>query len=252
MIAVNDSIAAGQTEITRNPKEIRRYRRRLGDLIVEALESVNHLEKWNAGAMNLARAAEVRRAKETRTLRNMLRLKHLAACQELGVDPLTDNEWLALWPTRRLFFQDFETDADWDGSIETQNTPEGTGRCLAGEFSGKYYARRTRVGIYYNHARAATNTWVKFKYYVNRPGRLTVMVFDLTQKDNYHYRIDRPVVGQWTEVALNVTEDFKRNDGSDAKVDAGDAIDDIFILGGARDDKGMQLFVDDVELIGQD
>ena len=76
--------------------------------------------------------------------------------------------------------------------------------------------------------------------------------FDLDQTDNWQQRIAKPVVGKWTEVTLNVTDDFRKKSGAAARVQAGDGLDDVFVFAGTPDDKDLELIVDDVELIGRD
>ena len=99
---------------------------------------------------------------------------------------------------------------------------------------------------------AATTTWVKFKYFVNKDVPLTVFVFNMTQSDNWQHIIAKPVVGKWTEVTLNVTRDFRKKGGGPAKLNGGDSIDDVFVFAGKPGDKELQLIVDDVQLIGLD
>ena len=57
---------------------------------------------------------------------------------------------------------------------------------------------------------------------------------------------------QRAEATLDVTEQFRKKGGGDAKVRAGDAIDDVFFHAGKPGEKGLQLLVDDVRLIGLD
>ncbi|MBM3239885.1 DUF4091 domain-containing protein [Candidatus Poribacteria bacterium] len=104
----------------------------------------------------------------------------------------------------------------------------------------------------YDHARAATTTWINFQYYINQNVPLEVMLFDLTQNDNYAGRITKPVVGKWTEVMLKVTDEFQRKDGSSASMAPGDAIDDIFFGAGSPGDQDLQLIVKNVVLLGLD
>jgi hypothetical protein len=186
----------------------------------------------------------------------MLRERHLAACRTLEVEPLSQEAWDALWPKRVLFSQDFEgpsrPEADWEGVIENKNVPKGSKRALGGMVPKQYYARRVRVGMYFDNARAATTTWVTFKYFVSKDVPLTVFVFNMTQSDNWQHIIAKPVVGKWTKVTLNVTRDFRKKGGGPAKVKGGDSIDDVFVFAGKPGDKELQLIVDDVQLIGLD
>ena len=90
------------------------------------------------------------------------------------------------------------------------------------------------------------------RYFVIKPVPVVVFVFIMTQGDNWAYTLRRPVVGKWTEVTLNVTEQFRKKGGGRAKVRAGDALDDVFFHAGKPGETDLQLLVDDVQLIGQD
>jgi|GEM_PF-2161664 len=155
-------------------------------------------------------------------------------------------------PERVIFQQNFESDGDWDGDIETNNVPAGSKRALAGHAKDKYHARFIRVGIRKPPARAAATTLVRFRYFVNKPGPIEVMAFDLTQRDNYAGSLAAPEVGKWAEATLNITRDFRRKDGSPASMAPGDAIDDLFFGAGTPGEKAFQLLVDDVILVGTD
>ena len=252
LLAVGDDLVAGFDRYTHDPDLLLARRKAVGDLIARFVPIVAKTEQWDAGAYTLAKAAEVRIARETARRRRMLRQRHLEACKRLKARPLSQAEWDALWPRRTLFHQDFEAKGDWDGVLVTDNVPPGSKRVLAGETKSKYFARFLRVGIRWDHARAATTTWLRLRYFVSKPGPIEVMAFDLTQGDNYAGRIAEPVVGKWTEATLNVTRDFRRKDGSKATLAAGDAVDDIFVGAGKPGDRECNLLIDDVALLGID
>jgi len=251
LLAVNDEVVAGFKKYTMDPQRLLAERRALGELIGKFMDILPKTEKWDPGAYTYEKAVEVRIARQTARRRKMLRQRHLEACKALKIEPVSQEQWDALWPKRVLFRQDFESQGDWDGQVVADNTPPRSKRALAGVEADKYFARRIRVGIRDDYARAATTTWVKFKYYLSRNVPLTVHAFDLTQHDNYYHKIETPVAGKWTEVTLNITRDFRRRDGSDARLAAGDAIDDLFFFAGTPGEQ-VQLLVDDVELIGLD
>ena len=261
LLAVKDEIVASFSKYTTDPEELLAAREELGELLAKFVPVVKQTEQWDEGAMWLSRSAEVRIARQTALRRKMLRQRHLAACERLKVQPLSQQDWDALWPKRVLFRQDFEgpsrREADWEGQIVTENLPPeglaaGSKRALAAAPAKTWYARTARVGIYWNNARAATTTWVKFKYFINKNVPIDVFVFDLTQHDNWAYTIRQPVVGKWAEVTLNVTEEFRKKAGGEAKVQAGDALDDVFLHAGQPGDEELQLLTDDVQLIGLD
>lgn len=252
LLKVNEEIVTDFSHYTLNPERLLAERERLGNLIAQFAEIVPKTQKWDAGAYTYDKAVEVRIAHQTALRRKMLRKRHLKACKTLNVEPLSQEAWNNLWPKRVLFKQDFEDEGDWDGRHIAAKVPGVSQHHLAGHTGNRYFASFIRVGIRYDHARAATTTWIKFRYYLTRKVRMEVMLFDLTQGDNYAARIAKPVVGKWTEVTMNVTDEFRRKDGSSESMDDGDAIDDIFFGAGTPDDKDVQLLVDDVVLLGLD
>ncbi len=255
LLAVKDEIVASFTQYATDPDTVLAAREELGELLARCVPLVQNTEQWDAGAMRLGRSAEVRIARQTALRRKMLRERHLAACEKLKLKPLSQEDWEALWPKRVLFRQDFEgpsrPEADWEGQIVTDNLPPGSKRALAGKAGDKYFARRVRVGMYYDNARAATRTWVRFRYFINKPQPIGVFVFDMTQSDNWEHTIAQPTAGKWTEASLDVGE-FRKKGGGSAKVRAGDSIDDVFVHAGKPGDAELELLVDDVELIGLD
>ena len=256
LLAVKGDIVASFSKYTTDGEKLLAAREELGELLARIVPIVQKTEKWDAGAMRLGRSGEVRIASQTARRRKMLRKRHLAACRKLKTEPLSQEAWDALWPKRVLFSQDFEgpsrPEADWEGVIETKNLPKGSKRALGGMVPKKYFARRVRVGMYYDNARAATTTWVRFRYFISKDVPITVFVYNMTQPDNWQYRIAKPVVGKWTDVTLNVTRDFRKKGGGRAKVKGGDSIDDVFVFAGKPGDKELRLIVDDVQLIGLD
>jgi len=249
LLKIRPEIVKGFQEFTRDPEKLLAERQAVGDLLAKLVPIVHKTLKWDTHSMRLDRSAEVRVARVTAARRKMLRARHLEACKRLKVEPLSDEKWLALWPKRVLFSQDFEGapgDFEWDGHIETKNTPPGSKRALAGKTGNKYFARRTRTGIYFNNARAATHTWVSFKYFINKPVPIGVFVFDMNLGDNVRFRIPKPVVGKWTAVTIKVAGPPQR------RIRAGNALDDVFVHAGKVGDKELRLIVDDVKLIGLD
>lgn len=222
---------------------------KLDNLIAEFVPLTEPYEKWDKGAMSLSRAIEVRIARQSARQRSALLERHLKASEVLNTKSLSRKDWNALWPKRVLFSQDFESAPtkahDWDGKIVTHNVPKGSSRALAGRPDNKYFASRTRTGIYYDNARATTTTWVTFHYFINKRTPIGVFVFNMTQGDNCRYKIPNPVVGKWTEVTIQVG-------GGQERIRNGEALDDIFIHAGKPKDKDLELIVDNVRLIGLD
>ncbi|KKL84728.1 hypothetical protein LCGC14_1961810, partial [marine sediment metagenome] len=247
--AIRKGIVTGLKDLALDPGQLTAERKKLGVLLAKFVPLAKPYEKWDKGAMSLARAAEVRIARQTARRRKALRERHTKACEALKTKPLSREQWDALWPKRVLFSQDFEgppTKAfDWDGEIVTDNVPKGSKRALSGKTGNKYFARRTRTGIYYDNARATTTTWVTFDYFINKNVPIGVFVFSMTQGDNCRYTIQKPVVGKWTKVTLQVG-------GGRARIRAGEALDDVFIHAGKPGDAELKLIVDNVRLVGLD
>jgi hypothetical protein len=231
-------------------------RKRIDTLIARFKPLTVPYEKWDQGAMSFERAEEVRTAMQAARRRKVLFQKHIKACEALSIKPLSQDEWNGLWTKRVLFSQDFEgpqtKEHDWDGDIVINNVYNGSKHALSGKIGQKYFARRTRIGIYYDNARATTQTWVTFKYFINKDQPIGVFVFNMKQADNWTYTIKKPVVGKWTEICLDIMNDFRKKAGGNAKIKAVDSLDDIFIHAGKPGDNDLELIVDDVCLIGRE
>ena len=250
LLAVRDEIVSSFTQYATDPDQLLAAREELGDLLAKAVPMVQETEKWDTGAMRLARSTEVRVARQTALRRKMLRERHLAACEKLKVAPLAQEKWDALWPKRVLFRQDFSGPAggayDWDGDVVTDNVPPGIKHALLGHARDKSFARRIRVGMYFDNARATTHTWVKFKYFINEPVPIGVFVFDMNKQDNFRFSIAEPVVGKWTESTIKVASPGGKG------IQPGDALDDVFIHAGKAGDAKLKLYAADVQLLGLD
>ena len=251
LLKVSDEVVKGFAEFTRDPKRLMAERERLGELLARFVPLVEKLEEYDAGQMNLVKAAEARIAKQTARRRAMLFDRHVKASAALKAAPLARGQFDEHWPKRVLFAQDFEQGIDkCGGAHETQNLPPGSKGALAGDSKNTYYARFARVGIRFDNARAATTTWLTFKYFLSKDTPITVMTFDLTQGDNFVGTLAKPEAGKWTEATMKVS-DFTKKDGSAKKITAGNAIDDIF-FGAGKPGENLQLIIDDVRLIGRD
>lgn len=226
-------------------------RDQLRGLLDKALPIVEKTAKWDPGAYTLSKAREVRIARATAAKRQALWAKYLADRKAKGDKPASRSDWDKQWPRRIFFEQNFEKDGDWNGTVVTDNLPKGSTRAVAAVEGRKYYARRIRVGIYFDHARATTRNWVRLKYFSNKAVPITICVFDLTLRNNWAARIAKPVVGRWTEVTLDLAK-FREKSSRRRKIRPGDALDDVFIFAGRPGDKELRLLVDDVQLIGQD
>ncbi len=252
LLKVKDEIVKDFKTYTTSPEELLAAREDLGEFLAKVVPIVQKTLKWDTHSLRLGRSAEVRIAGQTARRRKMLRQRHLAACERLKVAPLAQDDWEELWPTRVLFRQDFEGEPgqefDWTGDVVTDNVPPPGKRAVLGHTKNKHFARRIRVGIYWDNARAATHTWVKFKYFINKPVPIGVFVFDMNQSDNFRFSIRRPVVNKWTEATIKVADPTRPG----RQIRPGNALDDVFVHAGKPGDKELKLYVDDVQLIGRD
>jgi hypothetical protein len=114
-------------------------------LCADAQKEASKLAKWNAEALTLEKAAEVRMGREAGARRKKLRERHSGACQALNAAPLSDEAWAALWPLRTLFRQDFEKEGDWNGTPQSANLPPGSARALEAPGGNKWFGRYARV-----------------------------------------------------------------------------------------------------------
>jgi hypothetical protein len=151
-------------------------------------------------------------------------------------------------PVERVVLrQDFEAEqGNWGGKIITDNVPPGSKRALAAVPTETHWARRATVNF---RGRAGGQMVLKFRYYISKDIPLTIYIFDRTQKDNLRYDVRKPAVGRWTDVQVNMNAEFRRNDGSGGRLQAGDSLSDISFLSGKTGVDEFDMAVDDVEIV---
>jgi hypothetical protein len=175
-----------------------------------------------------------------------------AAMQSASTRPAGTQPASTQAAVRVLLRQDFEAEkGDWAGKIITDNVPLGSTRALGAVANETHWARRANVGNR-GTIRAAADTVLTFRYYMSKDIPLTIYFMDRTQKDNLRYDIKKPAVGQWTEARVNVNREFRRNDGSAGKLQAGDVLTGISFLAGKTGTDEFDMAVDSVEVTGQD
>jgi hypothetical protein len=69
-----------------------------------------------------------------------------------------------LWLISGIFFQNFESPGDWDGSITDKGTPAANKHVVAGHSSDQYFGRKIRVGIRKPPAAVGASTYLTFDY----------------------------------------------------------------------------------------
>jgi hypothetical protein len=147
-------------------------------------------------------------------------------------------------PRRTIFFQDFEQEGDWDGTVTDKNTPAAKKHVVEGHSRDEYFGRKIRVGIRKPPVAMAGVTYLTFDYYVEDSDFLMVFLFDLDINDNCRYPIENPTTGRWTTHTMKVTRG--------AKLKRGHKVDDIFFFAGPPGSKSTRLMVDNVRLEGSE
>lgn len=145
-------------------------------------------------------------------------------------------------PRRTIFFQDFEREGDWDGTVTERDPPSPNGRVLEGHTRDEYYGRKIRVGTGNPPVVMAAATYLSFDYYVEGSDFLMVFLFDLDIDDNCRYPIGHPTTGKWTGHTLKVTRG--------GPLRKGHKVDDVFFFAGQPGSKATRLMVDNVRLEG--
>jgi hypothetical protein len=145
-------------------------------------------------------------------------------------------------PRRTLFFQDFEGQGDWDGTVTDKDTPAANKRVVQGHRLDQYFGRKIRVGTGQPPVAVDANTYLTFDYYVEGSDFLMVFLFDLDIGDNCRYPIDKPTVGKWTTHSMKVT--------GAKPLKKGHRVDDIFFFAGPPGSQSTRLLVDNVRLEG--
>jgi putative heme-binding domain-containing protein len=155
------------------------------------------------------------------------------------------------FPNRVIFLAAFDTGVSpaerpkyWPGEFELvlKGAPPGTYRGAArvvphaatrGKWIRLQVAPPKPVG---------EHTKLRFRYHLKGATALTVQVFDLTDMDNRHVRLEGLKQGEWAFAYADFTKDGKRNDGSESPFAAGHKVDDLFFFVEA----GADLLVDEV------
>lgn len=157
------------------------------------------------------------------------------------------------FPNRVIFLAAFDTgpkEQYWPGEfqIEEKNLPKDSYWRVARavpreEDRGKWIRLRLdpvrQVG---------EHTKLRFRYHLVGSARMTVQIFDLTDMDNRHIRLDKLEQGKWETIYLDFTRDAKRNDGSETPFAAGHKVDDIFFFVEPDGSREVDLLIDEVVL----
>jgi hypothetical protein len=88
------------------------------------------------------------------------------------------------------------------------------------------------------------HTKLRFRYHLKGAPSMTVQIFDATDNDNRHLKIDPAVQSAWTTQYLDLTT-AQRNDGTSTPFAAGHKVDDLFFF---IDSPDAELYIDEVVL----
>jgi hypothetical protein len=73
-------------------------------------------------------------------------------------------------------------------------------------------------------------TKLRFRYHVTGARSMIAQIFDLTDMDNRHVRLQGLEEGKWTFAYVDFARDGRRNDGSESAFAAGHKVDDLFFF----------------------
>jgi hypothetical protein len=90
------------------------------------------------------------------------------------------------------------------------------------------------------------HTKLRFRYHLTGATSLTVQVFDLTDGDNRHVRLQGLAQDKWTFTHIDFTKDGKRNDGKQTPFAAGHKVDDLFFFVEPEGAEEVNLYIDEV------
>jgi hypothetical protein len=74
------------------------------------------------------------------------------------------------------------------------------------------------------------HTKLRFRYHLTGATSLTAQIFDVTDNDNRHVRLNDLKENEWTFVHVDFTRDARRNDGKETPFAAGHKVDDLFFF----------------------
>lgn len=163
------------------------------------------------------------------------------------------------FPNRVIFLAAFDTGIDanskpkyWPGEFEvltkSKGAPDdsywGVARAVAHRDTGGKWLR-----LQIQPPRpVGAHTKLRFRYFLSGARALTVQIFDLTDQDNRHVRLEGLKEGAWQWAIVDFTKDARRNDGKATPFAAGHTVDDLFFFVKPAGNQDVQLYVDEVTL----
>jgi hypothetical protein len=98
LLRVDPGVVAGFSKYTQSPARLLAARDLLGRTISEAMTAIDQKRQVDPQAWTYEQAAQDRTNRECNLRRQMLWQRHIRACEALGVEALTLEQWNALWP----------------------------------------------------------------------------------------------------------------------------------------------------------
>jgi hypothetical protein len=163
------------------------------------------------------------------------------------------------FPNRVIFLAAFDTGIDpqskpkyWPGEFEIVTRGKGAPE---GSYGGVARAVRRLEGrgkwirLQIAPARpVGARTKLRLRYHLTGASATTAQVFDLTDNDNRHIRLEGLTSGSWQTIYLDLTTNARRNDGGSTPFAAGHEVDDLFFFVEPAGDQEAELFIDEVVL----
>lgn len=91
-------------------------------------------------------------------------------------------------------------------------------------------------------------TKLRFRSHLSGARDMTVQIFDATDQDNRHLKMNGLPQGKWTTHYVDFTTDAKRNDGGATPFAAGHLMDDLFFFIEPEGTAEPELLIDEVVL----
>jgi hypothetical protein len=163
------------------------------------------------------------------------------------------------FPNRVIFLAAFDTGIDprskaryWPGEFEIVTRGKGAPE---GSYGGVARAVRRReargkwIRLQIAPPRpVGERTKLRLRYHLTGASAMTAQVFDLTDNDNRHSRLEGMNSGSWQTIYLDLTANACRNDGGSTPFAAGHEVDDLFFFVEPAGDQEAELFIDEVVL----
>lgn len=157
------------------------------------------------------------------------------------------------FPDRVIYLAAFDTgpkEKYWPGEFEIvgKDLPEGSYWNVARSVP-RSNNRGPWVRLQIEPTRpVGARTKLRFRYHLTGASKLTVQIFDFTDMDNRHIRLDGLATNTWRTVYVDFAKDGRKNDGRQTPFAAGHVVDDLFFF--VEPDPGREavLLLDEVVL----